>query len=139
MIQLPYYLDPNARSAVLAALREVCSHRGWPLLAAHVRTTHVHAVVEADVPPEKVMNDFKSYATRCLNRLGRDSPDRRRWARHGSTRCLWKDQDVRQAIKYVVEEQGEPTGDPYHGRALMPGPPLAYARGSATPLPSRDR
>jgi hypothetical protein len=43
-----------------------------------------------------------------LNRLGRDGSDRKRWARHGSTRWLWKDQDVQDAIRYVVEEQGEP-------------------------------
>ena len=51
---------------VLQALREVCLHRGWSLLAAHVRTNHVHAIVESEVPPEKVMNDFKSYASRDL-------------------------------------------------------------------------
>jgi hypothetical protein len=54
------------------------------------------------------MNDFKSYASRSLNRLLHDGADRKRWARHGSTRWLWKDQDVREAIRYVVEEQGEP-------------------------------
>ncbi len=60
----------------------------------HVRTNQVHAVVEAEVSPEKVMNDFKSYASRNLNRLLHDEPHRRRWARDGSTRWLWKDQDV---------------------------------------------
>ena len=108
MKQAPYWLDRKSRAAVLEALREVCAHRGWSLLAAHVRTTHVHVVVEAEVRPEKVMNDFKSYASRGLNRLGAVGPDRKRWARHGSTRWLWKDQDVREAIRYVVEEQGEP-------------------------------
>ena len=67
----------------------------------------MHVIVEAEVPPEKVMNDFKAYASRALNQLGRDEPGPRRWARHGSTRWLWKDQDVREAIRYVVEEQGE--------------------------------
>lgn len=52
------------------------------------------------------MNDFKAYASRKLNRLG-GKERRNRWARHGSTRWLWKDQDVRDAIRYVVEEQGE--------------------------------
>jgi hypothetical protein len=53
------------------------------------------------------MNELKSYASRELNRLGHDGPDRRRWARHGSTRWLWRDEDVRQAVHYVIEEQGE--------------------------------
>jgi REP element-mobilizing transposase RayT len=108
MIQPPYELDGDSRMAVRQALEEVCWHRGWNLLAAHVRSNHVHVIVEAEVPPEKVMNDFKAYASRALNRLARDGPGRRRWARHGSTRWLWKDQDVREAIRYVVEEQGEP-------------------------------
>ena len=76
----------------------------WPL----VRTTHVHVIVEAHVRPEKVMSDFKSYASRGLNRQGSEEPNRRRWAHHGSTRWLWKDEDVRNAIRYVVEGQGEP-------------------------------
>ena len=68
----------------------------------------MHVVVEAEVRPEKVMNDFKLYASRGLNRLGREGSDRKRWARHGSTRWLWKDRDVQEAIRHVVEEQGEP-------------------------------
>jgi hypothetical protein len=60
MKQPPYLLDRESRATVLKALREVWTHRGWGLLAAHVRTNHVHVVVEAEVPPEKIMNDFKS-------------------------------------------------------------------------------
>ncbi len=106
--QAPYFLDRDTRQAVLEAISETCLLRGWSLLAAHVRPTHVHVVVEADVKPEKVMHKFKAHASQRLNSLGRDEPDRKRWARHGSTRWLWKDQDVREAIRYVVENQGEP-------------------------------
>jgi REP element-mobilizing transposase RayT len=109
MAQAPYRLDEDSRAAVIAALRNHCAHRGWALLAAHVRTNHVHAIVEAGVRPERVMNEFKSYASRELNRLDREGPDRKRWARHGSTRwLLWKDSDVQEAIQYVIDEQGEP-------------------------------
>ena len=76
MPQPPYWLDPDSREVVLN------------LLVAHVRTNHVHVVVEAEVQPERVMVEFKSYASRALNSLGLDGPDRRRWARHGSTRWL---------------------------------------------------
>ena len=65
-------------------------------------------MVEAEERPEKVMNALKSYASRGLSRSGRDGSDRKRWARHGSRRWLWKDQDVREAIRYVADEQGEP-------------------------------
>ena len=49
------------------------------------------------------MNDFKSYASWHLNRCG--EADRKRWARHGSTRWLYDDQAVRNAIHYVIEEK----------------------------------
>ena len=108
MNQPPYFLDERRRGIVLEAVCEVCLYRGWGLIAAHVRTNHVHVVVEAVVRPEKVMNDIKSYASRRLSKAEAHEPDRKRWARHGSTRWLWKDQDVLDAVRYVVEEQGEP-------------------------------
>ena len=108
MHQLPYFLDQARRRTVLEATREVCLHRGWSLWAAHVRANHVHVIVEADLRPEKIMHAFKSYASRALNHLGIDGPERKRWTRHGSTRWLWKDEDVRDSIRYVVEQQGEP-------------------------------
>jgi hypothetical protein len=64
-------------------------------------------VVEGDIRPEMMLNTFKSYASRGLNRMGVDEQDRKRWARHGSTRWLFKDEDVQEAIRYVVSGQGE--------------------------------
>jgi REP element-mobilizing transposase RayT len=107
MVQLPYGLDETRRSTVLLALREGCLHRGWILWAAHVRTNHVHVIVEANIRPELVMNALKAYASRGLNDLGIDEPNRKRWARHGSTRWLWKDENVQEAIRYVIHGQGE--------------------------------
>jgi REP element-mobilizing transposase RayT len=107
MDQAPYTLDQIRRDLVLEAIQEVCAHRGWSLLAAHVRSNHVHAVVEAEVAPERVMIDFKAYASRRLNRMKLDIADRKRWARHGSTRRLWKPEHVSAAIEYVVREQGD--------------------------------
>ena len=108
MDQAPYFLDGECRRAVLEAIREVCLHRGWNLWAAHVRTNHVHVVVEGDTAPERIMNDFKAYASRRLNLSGLDAPGRRRWSRHGSTRWLAADESVQEAIRYVVYGQGEP-------------------------------
>ena len=106
MHQAPYTLDQKRRDVVLEAIQAACAHRGWRLLAAHVRTTHVHTVVEAEALPERVMSEFKVYASRRLSRMGLDQPDRKRWSRHGSTRWLWKPHHVSAAVQYVVEEQG---------------------------------
>jgi REP element-mobilizing transposase RayT len=108
MRQEPYVLDEASRTLVLAAIRMHCELRGWNLLAAHIRSNHAHIIVEAEAQPERIMNEFKSYASRELNQRGTDGPNRKRWARHGSTRWLWTDDDVRQALRYAIDEQGEP-------------------------------
>ena len=108
MNQAAYVLDEIRRGAVLNAIQQVCAYRAWILLAAHVRTNHVHVVVEADPLPEKVMNDFKTYASRGLNKMKIDLPDRKRWSRHGSTRYLWNPLQIAAAMHYVTAEQGEP-------------------------------
>jgi hypothetical protein len=53
------------------------------------------------------MNDLKSFASRKLNQSAFDEPDRKRWARHGSTRRLFDTESVWAAVQYVVDKQGE--------------------------------
>jgi REP element-mobilizing transposase RayT len=77
-------------------------------MAIHVRMNHVHTVVSAQEEPAKLLNHFKSYASRELNRANIDGDNRMRWTRHGSNRYLWKPEHVRAAIEYVVRGQGEP-------------------------------
>ena len=108
MGQEPYELDAPRRQIVLGAIREVCSYRHWRLLAVHVRARHVHVVVQAAANPERVMNDFKAYASRALNAAGLDPSERKRWTRHGSTRYLWTPQRVDECVHYTLHEQGEP-------------------------------
>jgi hypothetical protein len=107
MDQAPYLPDADRRACVLGSSGENCAYHGWILLAAHVRSTHVHAIVEAEVEPEKTLSVFKAYASRRLNPGGFDAAGRKRWSRHGSTCWLWSDDDVRSAIRYVVDEQGD--------------------------------
>ena len=54
MNQPPYELDRHTRAVVLATLQQVSLHRGWNLLAARVRSTHVHVILEGESLPEKV-------------------------------------------------------------------------------------
>jgi len=108
MDQPAYGMDQERREAVLAAIVERCSQNRWALFAAHIRTSHVHLIVDADVTPERVMNDLKSYASRVLNLRGFDAPGRKRWARHGSTRRLYERARVMAAVEYVLKKQGEP-------------------------------
>jgi REP element-mobilizing transposase RayT len=131
MAQQCYLLHEIRRPVVLKTLREVCAWRGWTLLAAHVRTNHVHVVTTADCKPEQVMTAMKAYSSRALNESAVDAPGRRRWARHGSARYLWTKNAVGAAVEYVIREQAE-------SMAVFEMFPLANARGSVGRAPRPD-
>lgn len=108
MSETAYFLDESRRYIVLQAIIEVCRYRSWVLLAAHVRSNHVHCIIHSILNPEKIMSTLKSYASRNLNKAKLDGDRVNRWARHGSTRYLWRNEEVEAAIQYVVYEQGLP-------------------------------
>jgi REP element-mobilizing transposase RayT len=95
------------RAVVDAAIREVIRYRDWRLGALNVRSTHVHVVVSARCPPEKVMNDFKAYGTRALRREKLVEDHTRTWSFHGSTRYLNTEESVAAARHYTLHEQGD--------------------------------
>ena len=108
MDQPPYQMDEARRDVVQEAIIDRCLQVDWHLLAVHVRSNHVHVVIEAQDEPEFVMTQLKSAASRRLNCLGFDDPTRKRWARRGSTRRLFNDESVQRAISYVLDGQGQP-------------------------------
>ncbi len=103
MTEPPFTMDAECREIVLAAIRQHAEFRGWNLVAAHVRSSHVHLVVAANVEPETVMTQFKARASRALNA----GVARKRWTRHGSTRHLSSEESIRRAVHYTVAEQGQ--------------------------------
>ena len=103
----PVVLGEPERAVVVRTIQEVCQHRRWILRAAHVRTNHVHAVIGAEMTPERVMNDLKAWATRRVVEAGLRPQGTRLWVRHGSTRYLWREEAVAAACTYVVEGQGQ--------------------------------
>jgi REP element-mobilizing transposase RayT len=64
-------VDLPLAEQLLDQFRETAAHRRWTLRAVSVMFNHIHLVVEA--PPEvgksELLRDFKSYASRRLNRL----------------------------------------------------------------------
>jgi hypothetical protein len=99
-------LGPQERETVLAEVVSSRVRQGWTLHAVHVRTTHVHIALTANVEPEIALGKLKSFASRALNeRFGKIE---RRWARHGSTIWLWDPHRLQRAVDYVVREQGRP-------------------------------
>ena len=53
--------------------------------------------------PNRVIADFKAYASRTLNRI---EGNQKRWAREGSTRTLPTQEAIHAAVRYVAERQG---------------------------------
>ncbi len=103
-------LDREQREAVAAAAREVGSHNNWHLHALNVRTNHVHIVVSGPATPERMMNAFKSWATRRLREAQLVGAQEKVWTRHGSTGYLWTERDILTAATYVLEGQGPDIG-----------------------------
>jgi REP element-mobilizing transposase RayT len=96
-----FILDSAQRKCVEVANTEVCKFRNYVLRALNVRTDHGHAVVSAAIKPEKIVNDFKVYATRRLRSEGLCGPEEKIWSRGASTRYLWKPRHVLGAVDYV--------------------------------------
>ena len=102
-----FVLNGEQRAVVERAIREVCDHRLYRLMAINIRTNHAHTVVAALCKPEIVLNAFKANATRELRAAGLGLPDQRVWSRGGSTRYLWKPSHVEGAVNYVLYGQGD--------------------------------
>ena len=125
MADQPFELDSVQRQIVLKAIVDVGQYRRWTILAVHVRTTHVHVVIDGDLAPERIMHDLKSYASRALNCA------QQKWARHGSTRYLYTRETLANAVRYVLEKQSEPMAV-YNGTpTVMEG--INYCTDSSTP------
>jgi len=97
-------LDVAQARAVAEQLRETAAHRGWRLLALAVMANHVHVMVGVlgDPDPEKLLGDFKAWATRRLNAgWGRRE---RWWTQSGSRRPKRTAESVRRAVEYVRDQ-----------------------------------
>ena len=97
----PVTLDAAQRRVVREAIENVCEYRGWHLHAANIRTNHGHFVVAAATKPERILRDFKAYATRDLKMNGLWKFDHSPWVDGGS-----KESSVWNACDYVLNGQG---------------------------------
>ncbi|MBK7725394.1 MAG: hypothetical protein IPI33_09205 [Dehalococcoidia bacterium] len=109
MKNAPFVLDTAAkRQAVDTSIRRTCGLRQWDLLALNVRSNHVHVVVGAESPEEKVLADLKAWATRALRDAGLADQSADVWSHHGSTRVLTTRFGGRQEPWCTLLEQGPP-------------------------------
>ena len=106
-----YLLGKKERICILEAVKEVCEYKGYELLAANIRTNHLHSVVSAQKKPERIVNEFKAYATRKLREKNLVEIEKKVWSRGKSRRYLWKPKNVERAIDYVLFGQGNEIPD----------------------------
>jgi len=106
MAHEPVIFTTKARTMIEGVIREHCAIRKWHVHALAVRTNHVHLVVNAgETRPEVVVTQLKQWGTRRLRDNGVLAADRPVWSRHASTRQLYKEPELHQAIRYAVEGQ----------------------------------
>ncbi len=98
-------LNPHHRNIVRDAIVKHCQIRQWRLFGLHVRTTHVHCVVQADKPIDQTMKEFKSWATRMLQKNGLTNPQI--WTEGASCNYIFTTAKLLEKVHYVVYEQGE--------------------------------
>lgn len=103
----PVRLTLEQAQAVFAQLKETASIRNWVILAVAIMATHIHLLVgvPGDPDPNTLLRDFKSYASRCLNR-GWDRPGSDTWwTESGSKRKKADDAAVIVAVEYIRNQE----------------------------------
>jgi len=101
----PVRLSAEARTVVNAAILEVCGYRGWDLYEHAVNEEHVHAMLNAEDPPEKILVDLKAWATRRLRQAGLFAEGAGVWSVHGSTEYLWTEASVERVRRYIERQR----------------------------------
>ena len=102
-------LNAAQRETVLKSIIDTCQYNHWTLFAAHVRTNHIHIVLQSNKSAEQTMGKIKCYATRDLKKHHVELSTRNAfWGYHGSTDNIWGPEELFQRLYYTVVEQGKP-------------------------------
>jgi REP element-mobilizing transposase RayT len=101
----PATMDEHQRTIVLRAIVEHCTLKQWHLIAAHVRSNHVHILVRNTEKIDLVATALKSWSTRALRQAGYGLQNM--WTRGASRRYVFTRDKLREKLNYVIHEQGE--------------------------------
>lgn len=103
----PVYLFREQAEAVWEQFQTTVKHRRWQLFAAAVMTNHFHLVlgVPGDPDAANLLRDFKSYASRALNRRWKRPAGGTWWTESGSRRKLPDERAILGAVHYVKNQE----------------------------------
>jgi REP element-mobilizing transposase RayT len=99
----PIWLKSDQAQIAALDLSATARFRGWGLLAGAVMANHVHLVVGVlgDPEPAKLLQIFKSYASRALNQRWGSPAGGTWWTQSGSRRKLGSEPAIVAAVRYV--------------------------------------
>jgi len=99
----PIWFSTRHAETVLNQLLKTAEHRHWLPLAIAVMNSHIHVVVRVlgDPDPEDLLRDFKSYASRELNKSFGRPKSKTWWTESGSKRKLPTPEAVIGGVRYV--------------------------------------
>jgi REP element-mobilizing transposase RayT len=102
----PILLTQEQAPILLAQFQETAEYRGWALLAVAVLRNHAHLIVgvTGDPDPSYLLQSFKEYASRALNRRYPRPVNGTWWTESGSKRKLPDAQAVAAAVAYVKQQ-----------------------------------
>ena len=101
----PVLLKPHDRVTVESACRDHCQFRGWVLHAVNARSNHVHVVVSGYLKAQLIRDQLKANCTRALRLQSQPLVRERTWAKGGDCEILFNDDDLANAIDYVLNAQ----------------------------------
>jgi REP element-mobilizing transposase RayT len=99
------------RTVVELTIEDMARYRDWQLVELSCRTNHVHALVATSgSSPDKVLGDFKSYATRALRAKGWFL-NQQVWTKGGSKRYINTHKALLAAIQYIKFQEHNEFGE----------------------------
>ena len=103
----PIRLRTENAEALLTQFQETAAYRLWQLFAVGIMANHLHLVVgvPGDPKPEWLLQQFKSYGSRALNRRWKKPDSGTWWTESGSKRKLPDENAVLAAVRYVLDQE----------------------------------
>jgi len=103
----PIYFTQAHADIVLAQFLETTKVQRWHVHALAIMSNHFHLVVTAveSIPSKKILQSYKSYASRALNENFPRPASDTWWTTSGSRRPLRGEEALAHAIAYVLNQK----------------------------------
>lgn len=106
MKQTPFVLSIDDRRTCLTAIVADARAGGHRLLAANIRSNHVHLLVQSTWSGKALRARFKAISTKALRENGLVQQNRRVWGEGGWQRAMYPGPRAEETFRYVLAGQG---------------------------------